>query len=89
MRDRALFDLAIDCKLRGCAIVKVRIGDWHNIATGFDMASSGRDDGWGWRVSYTDFDTIFAPDEQQTVFVVLVPRGPRPMQPSPPDDSRR
>jgi hypothetical protein len=26
-RDRALFDLAIDSKLRGCDIVKVRIGD--------------------------------------------------------------
>jgi site-specific recombinase XerC len=27
LRDRALFDLAIDSKLRGCDIVKVRIGD--------------------------------------------------------------
>ncbi len=27
MRDRALFDLAIDSKLRGCDVVKVRIGD--------------------------------------------------------------
>ncbi len=27
MRDRALFDLAIDRKLRGCDVVKVRIGD--------------------------------------------------------------
>lgn len=27
MRDRALFDLAIDSKLRGCDLVKVRIGD--------------------------------------------------------------
>ena len=27
MRDRALFDLAIDSKLRGCDIVKLRIGD--------------------------------------------------------------
>jgi hypothetical protein len=26
-RDRALFDLAIDSKLRGCDVVKVRIGD--------------------------------------------------------------
>jgi integrase len=27
VRDRAMFDLAIDSKLRGCDIVKVRIGD--------------------------------------------------------------
>ena len=27
MRDRAMFDLAIDCKLRGCDIVRIRIGD--------------------------------------------------------------
>lgn len=27
IRDRALFDLAIDSKLRGCDVVKVRIGD--------------------------------------------------------------
>ena len=27
MRDRALFDLGIDSKLRGCDVVKVRIGD--------------------------------------------------------------
>jgi integrase len=27
MRDRALFDLAIDSKLRGCDVVKVKIGD--------------------------------------------------------------
>ena len=27
LRDRAMFDLAIDSKLRGCDIVKVRIGD--------------------------------------------------------------
>jgi hypothetical protein len=26
-RDRAMFDLAIDSKLRGCDVVKVRIGD--------------------------------------------------------------
>lgn len=26
-RDRALFDFAIDSKLRGCDVVKVRIGD--------------------------------------------------------------
>jgi hypothetical protein len=28
LRDRALFDLAIDSKLRGCDLVKVRIGDF-------------------------------------------------------------
>ena len=27
VRDRALFDLAIDSKLRGCGVVKARIGD--------------------------------------------------------------
>jgi site-specific recombinase XerC len=27
IRDRALFDLAIDSKLRGCDIVKIKIGD--------------------------------------------------------------
>jgi integrase len=27
LRDRALFDLAVDSKLRGCDVVKVRIGD--------------------------------------------------------------
>jgi hypothetical protein len=27
LRDRALFDLAIDSKLRGCDLVKVRTGD--------------------------------------------------------------
>ena len=27
LRDRALFDLAIDSKLRSCDVVKVRIGD--------------------------------------------------------------
>jgi hypothetical protein len=27
LRDRALFDLAIDSKLRGCDIVKMKIGD--------------------------------------------------------------
>jgi hypothetical protein len=27
LRDRAMFDLAIDSKLRGCDVVKVKIGD--------------------------------------------------------------
>jgi hypothetical protein len=27
LRDRALFDLAIDSKLRGCDVVQIRIGD--------------------------------------------------------------
>jgi hypothetical protein len=30
LRDRVLFDLAIDSKLRGCDVVKVRIGDLVN-----------------------------------------------------------
>ncbi len=28
LRDRALFDLAIDSKLRGCDLVKLRIAIW-------------------------------------------------------------
>lgn len=28
MRDRALFDLSIDSKLRGCDLVKIKIGPW-------------------------------------------------------------
>ena len=27
LRDRAMFDLAVDTKLRGCDIVKIKIGD--------------------------------------------------------------
>ena len=27
LRDRAMFDLAIDSKLRGCDVVKMKIGD--------------------------------------------------------------
>ena len=27
LRDRALFDLAIDSKLRGCDVIKIRVGD--------------------------------------------------------------
>lgn len=27
LRDKALFDLAIDSKLRGCDLVKIRVGD--------------------------------------------------------------
>lgn len=34
MRDRALFDLAIDSKLRGCDLVKLKIGD---VVAGADM----------------------------------------------------
>lgn len=34
VRDRALFDLAIDSKLRGCDLVKIRIGD---LVAGADM----------------------------------------------------
>jgi len=34
LRDRALFDLAIDSKLRGCDLVKLKIGD---VVTGGDI----------------------------------------------------
>ncbi len=34
LRDRALFDLAIDSKLRGCDLVKIKIGD---LVTGAEM----------------------------------------------------
>lgn len=34
LRDRALFDLAIDSKLRGCDLVKIKIGD---LASGADI----------------------------------------------------
>src|SRR3546814_2836040 len=34
LRDRALFDLAIDSKLRGCDLVKIKIGD---LVTGGEM----------------------------------------------------
>jgi site-specific recombinase XerC len=34
MRDRALFDLAIDSKLRGCDLVKLKIG---TLVTGHDV----------------------------------------------------
>ena len=34
LRDRALFDLAIDSKLRGCDLVKIKIGD---IVSGADI----------------------------------------------------
>lgn len=35
LRDRALFDLTLDSKLRGCDLVKIRIG---NVVTGADIA---------------------------------------------------
>ena len=34
LRDRTLFDLAIDRKLRGCDLVKIKIGD---VVVGFDI----------------------------------------------------
>lgn len=34
MRDRALFDLAVDSKLRGCGLVKMKTGD---LITGADI----------------------------------------------------
>lgn len=36
MRDRALFDLAIDSKLRGCGLVKMKIG---SLGTGAEIRS--------------------------------------------------
>ena len=39
LRDRAMFDLAIDSKLRGCDVVKVKIGDLVS-GVGFDHAQS-------------------------------------------------
>jgi integrase len=40
MRDRALFDLAIDSKLRGCDLVKIKIGD---LVTGPDIRTRAID----------------------------------------------
>lgn len=37
LRDRALFDLAIDSKLRGCDLVKIKIGD---LVSGADIRTS-------------------------------------------------
>jgi integrase len=48
LRDRALFDLAIDSKLRGCDLVKLKIGDLvsggqiRNRATARPPARNGR-----------------------------------------------
>ena len=36
LRDKALFDLAIDSKLRGCDLVKIKIGD---VVTGADTCN--------------------------------------------------
>jgi hypothetical protein len=38
-RDRALFDLAIDSKLRGCDLVKIRIGDLMSAGSFRDRAT--------------------------------------------------
>ena len=38
MRDRALFDLAIDSKLRGCDLVKIKIG---TLVTGPEIRTRG------------------------------------------------
>ena len=38
LRDRTLFDLAIDSKLRGCDLVKIKIGD---VVAGADISQSG------------------------------------------------
>jgi integrase len=39
LRDRALFDLAIDSKLRGCDLVKIRIGDLMSAGSFRDRAT--------------------------------------------------
>ena len=39
LRDRAMFDLAIDSKLRGCDLVKIRIGDLTSAGTFRDRAT--------------------------------------------------
>lgn len=39
LRDRALFDLAIDSKLRGCDLVKIKIGD---VIAGSDIRTRDR-----------------------------------------------
>jgi hypothetical protein len=39
MRDRALFDLAIDSKLRGCDLVKIKIG---TLVTGHEILIGGK-----------------------------------------------
>ena len=39
LRDRALFDLAIDSKLRGCDLVKIRIGDLMSVGSFRDRAT--------------------------------------------------
>lgn len=43
LRDRALFDLAIDSKLRGCDLVRVRIGD---LVSGGRVRNRGLVDEW-------------------------------------------
>ena len=40
LRDRALFDLAIDSKLRGCDLVKIRIGDLMSAGSFRDRATA-------------------------------------------------
>ena len=39
LRDHAMFDFAIDSKLRGCDVVKVQIGAW-SVAAGLDHGRS-------------------------------------------------
>lgn len=39
LRDRTLFDLAIDSKLRGCDLVKMRIGDLMSAGSFRDRAT--------------------------------------------------
>lgn len=43
LRDRTLFDLAIDSKLRGCDLVKIRIGDLMSAGSFRDRATARQD----------------------------------------------
>lgn len=45
LRDRALFDLAIDSKLRGCDLVQMKIGD---IVSGGQIRARNRDAAKDW-----------------------------------------
>jgi hypothetical protein len=48
LRDRAMFDLAIDSKLRGCDIVKIKIGDLVNDRQVRSRAIVVQQKGHGW-----------------------------------------
>ena len=48
LRDRAMFDLAVDTKLRGCDIVKIKIGDLVSDRQGCSRAIVVQQTGHGW-----------------------------------------